>query len=188
MIVFFSRLTKIFLHCCVTLRRCKIACVRFVRLEHSSLVRVFLRLPSSTVSGKLKALRRESLLDTMLCEYVSGKGTSSNTLSIIRHGSVSKSSKSDDDSILSSKWSIMERNVFITERRFSRIWSNDFSLFVHKFSDIYLYIFVWLILKKIFYQCFSLQKDASPHSGSLQSLRKRKIHSLDLVYTLSGCA
>lgn len=82
------------------------ACVRFVRLEHSSLVRVFFKLPSSTVSGKLKARRSESLLDTMLCEYVSGRGTSSNTLSIIRHGSVSKSSRSDDDSMLNSKYKI----------------------------------------------------------------------------------
>lgn len=66
-------------------------------------MRVFFRLLSSTVSGKLKALRSESLLETMLCEYVSGSGTSSNTLSIIKHGSVSKSSKSEDDSMLNSR-------------------------------------------------------------------------------------
>lgn len=76
--------------------------MRFVRLVHSSVIFDFLMLCSSTVSGKLNALRRESLLDTMLCEYVSGKGTSSRTLSIIRQGSVSKSNKSDDDSMLNS--------------------------------------------------------------------------------------
>lgn len=78
------------------------ACVRLFRLVLSSLSLGSREFISSIGSGTLKALRNESLLDTMLCEYVSGSGTSSRTLSIMRHGSVSKSSKSDDESVLSS--------------------------------------------------------------------------------------
>ena len=78
------------------------ACERFVKLVLSTLTLDFLKM-SSSVSGTLSALLRESLLDTILCEYVSVNGTSSKTLSIIRHGSVSKSSNSDEDSVLNSK-------------------------------------------------------------------------------------
>lgn len=98
----------------LTFLRCNIACVRFVKLVHSSRAFVFLIIFSSTVSGKLKALRSESLLDIILCEYVSGNVTSSNTLSIIKHGSVSKSSKSEDESMLMStsirKYKLNENN------------------------------------------------------------------------------
>lgn len=78
------------------------ACERFVKLVLSTLSLDFAKL-SSSVSGTLSALLRESLLDIILCEYVSGNGTSSKTLSIIRQGSVSKSRSSDEDSVLSSE-------------------------------------------------------------------------------------